>query len=91
MQAMASIMPVAQADEFLRIAAEEMKLIDRENVLDPEQLKMRLGLKAQREQLSGPVIFVASRQRQGLGEFAIRTAVRATVWKSIGAAFRLFR
>ena|SRR5689334_22581347 len=90
-QAMASLMPAARADEFLRVVAEEIELIDRENARDPELLKMRLGLKVQRDHQTDPVLLVPSRQRQSLGELAVRTAVRATVWKSIGAAFRLFR
>ena len=89
LQAMASIMPLEQSNEFLKIASEEREIIAKENERNPEQLKMRLGLKINREVQSYPI--PAQYQRQSLPELAVRTAVRATVWKSIGAAFRLFR
>jgi len=90
-QAMSSIMPEAQSADFSRAVAEEIEMVEREKERNPEQLKLRLGLSATLGHHGDPPIVVAPCQRQGLGELAVRTAVRATVWKSIGAAFRIFR
>lgn len=86
---MASIMPPGKSEEFLKALSEEREMIAQENEVNPEQLKMRLGLKINREVEIFRV--PAQYQRQSLPELAVRTAVRATVWKTIGAAFRLFR
>lgn len=49
---------------------------------NPEALKLRLG----------PVVpQQIHRQRQSMGEMAVRTAVRATIWESVYSLFRLFR
>ncbi len=64
--------------------------VEREKILDeydrnPDALKARLGL---RNQVPAST---RSQHRQGLGELAVRTAVRATVWESIRSIFRMFR
>jgi hypothetical protein len=63
---------------------------EREKVLDeydrnPDALKARLGLTNQE------CASIRLQNRQGFGELAVRTAVRATVWESIRSMFRLFR
>lgn len=88
-RAMASVMSEEQSKTFLAIVAEEREMILQESARNPENLRTRLGLSRDRnvENYALP----ASRARQGLGELAVRTAVRATVWKSVGAVFRFFR
>jgi hypothetical protein len=70
-------MPPEQGKEFDQMCAEEMHLIRVELQQDPVACARRLGV------LPGRV-----NQRQGIGEMAVRTAVRATIWDVI---WRLFR
>ena len=77
LEALADSMPPEQGKEFDHMCAEEMRLIRAEGQQDPVACARRLGV------LPGRV-----NQRQGIGEMAVRTAVRATIWEAI---WRLFR
>ena len=69
------------------VEAERVRIFD-EYTKDPDALKRRLGVHA-------PTVAADQQQRgrssRSLGELAVRTAVRATVWESISAIFRVFR
>jgi hypothetical protein len=69
-------LPPDQGNELDRIFNEEMRLSIAEWERNPVGLKRRLGV------LPGSVS-----HRQGIGEMAVRTAVRASIWEGI---FRLF-
>ena len=82
---MSESMPEPDASFFRQtIEAEREKILD-EYERNPDALKARLGLT---NQMSAST---RSQNRQGLGELAVRTAVRATVWETIRSMFRLFR
>jgi len=66
------------------IEAERQKLAD-EYDRNPDALKARLGIST-----STPN-YVPSYHRQTMDEMIVRTAVRATVWETIWAIFRIFR
>jgi hypothetical protein len=85
MRAIASLMEPEQAQIFIQTLEEEREILFEEYKHNPEGLKHRLGLTPQFTQ---PVII---HQQRGLGQLAVRTAVRATIWESIFALFRLFR
>jgi hypothetical protein len=83
MEALAAAMPPAQANEFMDISKEEMRLIAAEFKRSFYALARRL------EVLPGSVSCPGNvSHRQGIGEMAVRTAVRASIWTTI---FRLFR
>jgi hypothetical protein len=81
-EATASLMPPEQAKIFKEIAEEETVLLMRELKRNPKALPKRLGVEIGKR--SPPVVY----QRQSIGEMAIRTAVRATVWELIFSLFR---
>ena len=70
-------LPPDEGNELDRMFDEEMRLSIAERKRDPVGFKRRLGV------LPGSVS-----HRQGIGEMAARTAVRAVIWEGI---FRLFR
>jgi len=78
-------MPEPDASIFRRIIEEERDKLADEYDRNPDALKARLGL------INQAPTFMRSPNRQGLDELVVRTAVRATVWESIWAIFRLFR
>jgi hypothetical protein len=78
--AMTGLMPLGQAKELCRIMDEERDLLLDERDRDPEAFQRRLGVSSRQ-----PAIRY---RRQGIGEMALRTAVRASIWEVI---FRLFR
>ena len=82
----AALMPNNQAQVFLKAVDEEREILFNEYNLDPGALKHRLGLAPD----AAPTV-VLPQQRQGFGEMAARTAVRATIWESVFSLFRLFR
>jgi hypothetical protein len=84
-QATAALMRSEQAQEFIQTVEEEREILFNEYKRDPVALKRRLGLT---QQFTQPVI---PHQQQGLGQMAVRTAVRATIWESVFTLFRLFR
>lgn len=81
----AALMPGDQAQVFLKAVDEERETLFNEYNRDPDALKHRLGLPLD----ATPVVLY--QQRQGFGEMAVRTAVRATIWESIFSLFRVFR
>jgi hypothetical protein len=83
MEALAEAMPPAQGKEFMGICLEEMRSIAAEFKRSFYNLARRL------EVLPGSVSRPGNvSHRQGIGEMAVRTAVRASIWATI---FRLFR
>jgi hypothetical protein len=84
-KATAALMQPQQASVFLQTTEEEREILFNEYQRNPEALKQRLGLAPS----NAPAIVVHS--RQSLGEMAIRTAVRATIWESVFSLFRAFR
>lgn len=71
---------------FQQAVEADREMLMAEYTSNPLALKRRLGL-----------AFVTGSEKnirsggQDLGELAVRTAVRATVWESVRAIFRLFR
>jgi hypothetical protein len=84
----AAQLPPIEAAAFLQTVEAERERMLAAYSADPAALKKRLGVplgvdgRGQGYKTSG---------RQGLGELAVRTAVRATVWESVWGLFRLFR
>jgi hypothetical protein len=70
-RATASLMPPLKAKTYLQAVEEEREILFNEYNRNPEALKRRLGLAAALR--PNPVIRV--RQRQSIGEMAVRTAV----------------
>lgn len=78
------LQPVEAAAFRQAVDAERERLLQ-EYQANPAALKRRLGVPL------GVDAAPPSRHSGGLGELAVRTAVRATVWESIWALFRAFR
>jgi hypothetical protein len=87
-QSTAALMPSEQAKLFLDVIDEEREILFNEYKRNPVALKHRLGLLPNATPVASPALVY---QRQGLGEIAVRTAVRATIWESVFSLFRLFR
>jgi hypothetical protein len=86
-EAMQALMPAAQGETFGEMVNEETHLLVEEWKRDRKGISRRLGIPLFRAPAAGyrpPARY----RRQGLGELAVRTAVRATIWETI---FRLFR
>ena len=81
-EATAALMPPEQGKAFKEMFAEEYLLLEDELERDWKALCQRLGVDI-RPPAPRPV-----HHRQGLGELAVRTAVRATVWELILSVFR---
>jgi hypothetical protein len=81
---LAASMTPGDAATFGRLVEDERNKIFDEYTSSPEALKRRLGVGVAPE---------SARQRSAsdLGDLAVRTAVRATVWETIISFFRLFR
>jgi hypothetical protein len=75
-EAWCNSLPPDQAKELDDMFGEEMRLSAAEFKRDPVAYARRLGV------LPGGVY-----QRQGIGEMAVRTAVRATIWEAISRLF----
>lgn len=79
---MAALLPPDQQRAYIAAVTAVREDLFENHSADPEALKQRLGI----------VSFVPrTSSRMGLGELAVRTAVRATVWESVFSVFRLFR
>ena len=89
LQSMSLLMDLEQRELFLTAAKEEKEMIAREYRKSPESLNLRLGIS--RNSVVQLVYHDSSRHKQGLGEIAVKTAVRASVWNGINTIFRLFR
>jgi hypothetical protein len=83
--ATAAPMPPEQAFLFMKTVAEEYDICEEEHQRDPDALYRRLGLNLTS---TPPARSAAPYRRQGLGELAVRTAVRATIWELIVSLFR---
>ena len=86
-QATAALMPPERAAMYLQAVEEEREILFNEYNRNPDALKRRLGLGPVRQ----PNRVVHQHQRQSIGEMAVRTAVRATIWESVISLFRAFR
>jgi hypothetical protein len=84
-QATAALMQPDQAEAFLKMIEEEDSICFDEHQRDPDAFYRRLSLNlTSNPQPPARVVY----RRQGLGELAVRTAVRATVWEMIFSLFR---
>jgi hypothetical protein len=78
----AATMSHADAKAFLAAVEEERSKIFDEYTSSPQALKARLGVEAPARSAS------ARSHRQGMGEMAVKTAVRASIWAAIWSLFR---
>ena len=85
-EATAALMAPDRAKAFLQVIDEEDAICFQEHQTNKPAFYRRLGLNFT-ENDRRPVVY----QRQNIGEMAVRTAVRATIWELIFALFRLFR
>jgi hypothetical protein len=85
----ADLMSPERAALFLRMVDEEDETCFNEEQSNPVAFYRRLGI----DETYGSRRPIASSayQGRGLGNLAVRTAVRATVWESIYSVFRMFR
>jgi hypothetical protein len=72
-----------EAAAFRQAVDAEREALLNEYERDPAGLKRRLGIS-----LGVDALPVNVSQKMGLGELAVRTAVRATIWESIWKLFR---
>ena len=86
LEAMAALMPAAQAETFRTTLQEESHLLVDEFKRDRQATYRRLDIALPHVPVTHAP--VTRYHRQGIGEMAVRTAVRATIWDVI---FRLFR
>jgi hypothetical protein len=86
-QATAALMPPERAAMYLQAVEEEREILFNEYNHNPDALKRRLGLGPVRQ----PNRVVHQHRRQSIGELAVRTAVRATIWETVISLFRAFR
>jgi len=84
---MAALMPADEAATFNQIVEEERDSLFKEYNANPNKLKARLGVSAPKA--TPPAAGGGKRMR--LGELAVRTTVRATVWEAVISLFRLAR
>jgi hypothetical protein len=83
--AIASLMSPEQTTLFLQMVEEEGEFLFNEHQRDPDASYRRLGLQfTSTPRVQQPIRY----QRQGIGEMAVRTAVRATIWELIFSLFR---
>jgi hypothetical protein len=83
--AIVALMPPEQAKFFMQVFEEEHILFFEEHQRDPDASYRRLGL----QMTSTPHVQRPVRpRRQSIGEMAVRTAVRASVWELIFSLFR---
>jgi hypothetical protein len=85
-QATASLMPPEQRKIFLQMIEEEDSICFNELQTNGDALYRRLGIGDTASASPAPTPVAHHRQR--LGEMAVRTAVRATVWELIWSLFR---
>jgi len=82
-EAHAALMSPEQGQAFLRVIDEEDSICSQEHHSNPDRFGQRLGLSPRSPQPVGPIY-----RRQGIGEMAVSTAVRATIWELIRSLFR---
>ena len=86
---MAKLMSNDEAASFYQIVEEQRAILFNEYSVNPTKLKARLGISGGATSPLAPQR--GQRHRMGLGEVAVRTAVRATIWETVIALFRLGR
>jgi hypothetical protein len=86
---MAKLMSSDDAAMFNQMVEEQREILFNEYNANPAKLKARLGIPDGAE--SGLAPEPQRSNRMGLGELAVRTAVRATVWETVISLFRLGR
>jgi hypothetical protein len=79
-------LPPSGAASFRAAVEEERAMLLSEYGRDREATRMRLGLPSM-ENRGRP----KNSRGRSLGDVAVETAVRATVWETVRSAFRLFR
>jgi hypothetical protein len=79
----AALLPPIESAAFIQTVDAERERMMAEYKADPVALKQRLGVSLG---IDGPSH--RTYQRQGIGEMAVRTAVRATIWEVIWKLFR---
>jgi hypothetical protein len=82
--ATAALMPREQAEMFKKVVEEEDQICFEDEQRDYDGFCKRLGLNITSLPAPSPTFY----HRQGLGELAVRTAVRATIWELIFSLFR---
>jgi hypothetical protein len=85
--ATAASMPSDRAEIYLQAVEEQREILFNEYNRNPDALTRRLGLAP----LYAPSVVMRQPSRQSIGEMALRTAVRATIWESVISLFRAFR
>lgn len=86
-EAIAALMLPEQAEVFLRMVEEEDAMCFEESQRDPEAFHRRLSLVLTATP-SPQARATVKYRRQGIGEMAVRTAVRATIWEYVWSLLR---
>lgn len=86
---MAALMSPEHAATFIDMVEQERARLFDEYSANPARLKARLGVPDLTG--AGPMIRQRQSNRMGLGELAVRTTVRATVWQGVASIFRALR
>jgi hypothetical protein len=84
-EATAALMPPDKGNAFLQMIEEEDAICFEELQRNPEGFHHRLGINLNSNQQPRQPV---GNRRQGIGEMAVRTAVRATIWEVIWSLFR---
>lgn len=82
----AKLLPPLESAAFLQTVDAERDGIMAEYQADPIAFKRRLGIPLGIDEVPAQA---PSRASSGLGDLAVRTVVRATIWESIWAIFRV--
>jgi hypothetical protein len=83
--ATANMMSQHEGEAYRNLLLEEYELFMHEFERNPQGVFRRLGFDFSNQQMTTMML---PPRRMGLGELAVRTAVRATVWESIWSLFR---
>jgi hypothetical protein len=79
-----ALMEPHKAKIFSQAVDEERELVLNEFKRSPDALKRRLGLLP----ITQPAPVTIQYRRQSIGDMAVRTAIRATIWETVIALFR---
>lgn len=90
-EATAALMQPVQAAAYLSAIEEERESLFQEYRANPSALIKRLGVQNDNAAYQTRSQNYSGRHTKSLGDVAVRTAVRATVWEVVRAAFRVFR
>jgi len=78
-------------ERWLAVIEEQRALIFDEYTKNPDELKRRLGVSQPQQSIQSAPQHVHYVSGESLGDLAVRTTVRATIWASVLSIFRLFR